>query len=307
MAFYSARFGAPPLTHLEVSPVPGRFGQGFPGMIYLSTLSYLPVTARPIAALPAWQQLFYGELLRAHEAAHQWLGNIVVSGSYHNEWIMEALSNYSALMFLESRKGPGFIDSVLTEYRTQMLTKDAEGATFESAGPLVDGQRLNTSDHPGAWEAIAYGKGVWVFHMLRKRMGDAAFNKMLGELRRRYEYKLLDTESLRSLCAEFLPAGAPDPKLENFFDEWVYGTGVPTLKLTYSVKGKPGAYRLTGSVEQSGVSDDFSVTIPVEIQTGKGKVVQQVRTGSDPATFSVAVIVPTAKAVLDPGQTILKR
>jgi aminopeptidase N len=143
--------------------------------------------------------------------------------------------------------------------------------------------------------------------MLRRRMGDASFNKMLAELRRRYEYKLLDTESFHALCAEFIQAGSPDPKLDNFFDEWVYGTGIPGLKMSYSVKGKPGAYRLTGSVIQTDVSDDFSVTVPVEIQTGRGKVVQQVRTGSDPAQFSVAVTAPTAKAVLDPGQTVLRR
>ncbi len=71
-------------------------------------------------------------------------------------------------------------------------------------------------------------------------MGDAQFTKMLAELRRRYEWKTIDTEQFRLLCAEFLPKGRPDPKLENFFDQWVYGTGLPALKLSYSVKGKPG-------------------------------------------------------------------
>jgi len=70
--FYRARFGEPPVNRIEVSPVPGRFGQGFAGMIYLSTLSYLPVTARPLSLMPPWQQVFYGEFLRAHEVAHQW-------------------------------------------------------------------------------------------------------------------------------------------------------------------------------------------------------------------------------------------
>jgi hypothetical protein len=307
MEFFSARFGNPPLKRLEVSPLPGHFGQGFPGLIYLSTLSYLPPTSGPVASLPIWQQVFYGELLRAHEAAHQWWGNLVVSSSYHNEWITEALANYSALMFLESRKGPKFTDMVLTEYRKELLAKTPDGSTVESGGPPVDGQRLDNAAHPNAWEAVAYGKGAWIFHMLRRRMGDASFGRMLAELRRRYEYKSLDTESLRLLCAEFLPPGSPDPKLENFFDEWVYGTGIPSLKLTYSVKGKPGAYRLTGQVAQTEVSDDFSVTVPVEIQTGKGKVVQQVRTGSEPAPFSIAVTGPAAKAVLDPGQTVLRR
>jgi aminopeptidase N len=144
-------------------------------------------------------------------------------------------------------------------------------------------------------------------HMLRRRLGDAQFLKMLAELRRRYEWKTLDTEQFRSLCAEFLPAGSPDPGLENFFDQWVYGTGIPTLKLSYAVKGKPGAWKLTGTVAQSDVPDDFSVTVPVEIQTGRGKLVRLIETGADPATFSVPVVAATAKAVLDPGASVLRR
>ena len=67
-----------------------------------------------------------------------------------------------------------------------------------------------------------------------------SLRKCFAELRRRYEWKTIDTEQFRLLCAEFLPPQSPDPKLENFFDQWVYGTGIPTLKLTYAVKGKPG-------------------------------------------------------------------
>ena len=41
MEFMTSRFGPPALPHLTVSPIPGTFGQGFPGLIYLSTLVYL--------------------------------------------------------------------------------------------------------------------------------------------------------------------------------------------------------------------------------------------------------------------------
>jgi hypothetical protein len=305
--FYRARFGPPPVNQIEVSPVPGRFGQGFAGMIYLSTLSYLPVTARPLSLMTPWQQAFYGEFLRAHEVAHQWWGNIVTTGPYRDEWLMEALANYSALLFLESRSGPKLIDSILDQYRRMLLTKGPDGETAESEGPVVQGRRLETSNNPNAWNAVAYGKGAWILHMLRRRMGDEQFTKMLAELRRRYEWKTLNTEQFRLLCAEFLPPRSSDPKLENFFDLWVYGTGIPTLKLTSSVKGKPGAWKLTGTIAQSDVPDDFSVTIPIEIQTGRGKVVRELETGADAVTFSVPVAAANAKAVLDPASSVLRR
>jgi hypothetical protein len=305
--YYRARFGAPSLNRIEVSPVPGRFGQGFAGMIYLSTLSYLPTTVRPLSLMAPIQQTFYGELLRAHEAAHQWWGNVVTAASYRHEWLMEALANYSALMFLESRNGPKFLDTMLDQYRKDLLKKGFDGETTESEGPIVQGRRLENSNNPNAFNAVVYGKGTWIIHMLRRRMGDAQFGKMLMELRRRYEWKTLDTEQFRLLCAEFLPKGSPDPQLGNFFDQWIYGTGIPALKINYSVKGKPGALKLTGTLSQSDVSDDFSAIVPVEIQTGKGKVVQQVRTGPEPVAFSVRVTLQSAKAVLDPGLSVLRR
>jgi hypothetical protein len=309
--FFRARFGEPPVHQIEVSPVPGRFGQGFSGMIYLSTLSYLPVTARPLSLMPPWLQVYYGVFMRAHEVAHQWWGNIVTAADYRHEWLMEALANYSALMFLESRpesgKAPASVDGMLENYRRQLLTKGPDGETAESEGPVVQGRRLENSNNPNAWAAIAYGKGAWIIHMLRRRLGDDQFTKMLAELRRRYEWKTIDTEQFRLLCAGFLPPQSPDPTLENFFDRWVYGTGIPTLKLTYSVKGKPGAWKLTGRVAQSDVPDDFSVTVPVEIQTGRGKVVKQLETGSEPLEFSISVAAANAKAVLDPGSSVLRR
>lgn len=307
LEFYAARFGPPPLNRIEVSPVPGRFGQGFAGMIYLSTLSYLPTTVRPLSLMNRWQQEFYGEFMRAHEVAHQWWGNIVTTGTYRHEWLMEALSNYSALMFLESRDGPKMLADVLEGYRQMLLTKGPDGQTAESEGPVTEGRRLEASNNPNAWNAVAYGKGAWIMHMLRLRMGDAAFLKMLAELRKRYEWKTIDTEEFRTLCAEFLPPHAPDPQLENFFDEWVYGTGLPALKLSYSVKGKPGALRMAVSVTQSDVPDDFSTAVPVEIDTGHGRETRLVETGSEPATFSVPVTSAAARAVLDPGNSVLRK
>ncbi|MCU1327045.1 MAG: peptidase rane alanine aminopeptidase [Bryobacterales bacterium] len=306
-AFYRSRFGEPPLKRIEVSPVPGRFGQGFAGMIYLPTVNYLDSIPGSGAQTPA-ALAYFRDLLVAHEVAHQWWGNVVTSGSYHHEWLMEALANYTAILFMESKMGPKAIEMALEAYKRSMLTLGPDGATAESEGAVVQGRRLEGSNNPNASNAVIYGKGTWIMHMLRRRLGDERFVKMLAELRRRYEWKTLDTDSFRLLCAEFLPPGAPDAKLESFFDQWVYGTGVPALKLVSSVKGKPGAYKLTGVITQTEVSEDVSVQIPVEIQAGKNKpIVRLVRTSSEPVEFTVAVPTANTKAVLDPGMAILHK
>jgi hypothetical protein len=308
LEFMAARFGPPALEHLNVSPVPGTFGQGFPGLIYLSTLAYLTPQHRAVRALDARQQLFFAEILQAHETAHQWWGNIVGSAGYHDDWLMEALANYSALLFLEKHKGLRPVETALEEYRANLLAQTDSGELVDSVGPVVLGSRLETSQAPGAWRTIIYGKGSWILHMLRRQMGDAPFLKMLGELRKRYEFNSISTEQFRQLAANYLPPKSPDPKLVAFFDQWVYGTGIPSLKLNYSVKGAGRGMRLAGTLAQSEVDEHFSAPVPVEIHFGRGKpVVQWVSSGAEPVEFTVPLKQKPTRVVLDPNRSVLRR
>ena len=92
----------------------------------------------------------------------------------------------------------------------------------ESAGPITWGFRLESAGSAEAWRAITYDKGAWIFHMLRRRMGDAQFLKMLAELRRRFESRRLSTAGLRELVKEYLPPQLKPAKIDAFFDNWVY-------------------------------------------------------------------------------------
>ena len=307
LEFMATRFGPPALPTLTVAPVPGRFGQGFPGLIYLSTMSYLAPQEKAIRSLDPHGRLFFSDILQAHETAHQWWGNVVTSAGYHDEWLMEALADYSALLYLENKNGSQPVALALDTYKNNLL-QTVGGQTVESTGPIVMGMRLETSHTPTAYYNITYGKGSWIMHMLRRRMGDDGFLAMLADLRKEYERKPLSTEDFRLLAARFLPAQSADPQLENFFDQWVYGTGIPALKLNYAVKGKGSAMRLNGTVTQSDVASDFSVLAPVEIQLGNGKTLTQwVRTGEGAVTFSLAVPQAPVKVQLDPNFSVLRK
>lgn len=305
LEFLSSRFGPPTLPHLTVSPIPGTFGQGFPGLIYLSTHSYVnPVEAR----LAPDDALFFDELLQAHETAHQWWGGLVYSASYRDDWMMEALANYSALLYLEKTKGPRETETLLEGYRQALLAKSDNGQTVDAAGPIVLGTRLESSIEPRAWRIITYGKGSWILQMLRQRMGDERFFALLAEIVKRFGRRSMSTEDFRALAAQFLVPKSDDSNLEGFFDQWVYGTGIPTLKLTYQIKGKAPALRLVGTLTQSDVGEDFSVLTPVEIQMARGQnVTRWVRSSSDPVTFTVNLRQAPLKVTLDPHEAVLRR
>jgi hypothetical protein len=71
--------------------------------------------------------------------------------------------------------------------------------------------------------------------------------------------------------------------LKIFFDNWVYGTGVPAVKIAYSWR----AGTLSGSLVQRDVDEAFAAYVPVEVQTGSKSDVYWLPTGSDPVAFSI--------------------
>jgi hypothetical protein len=308
LEYMASKFGPPALPQLTVSPIPGAFGQGFPGLIYLSTLSYLKSLPNYHSPTTLQTELFFEDVLQAHEVAHQWWGNRVVSATYRDFWLMEALANYSALLYLEKRKGGHSVELMLDSYRADLLAKSASGETVDATGPIVLGPRLENSQEPRAWRSITYGKGSWIIQMLRRRMGDERFFSMLSELMARYGGKEISTEDFRELAARFLPPKSDDPKLEAFFAQWIYGTGIPSLKLAWSIKGKAPSLRLVGTLTQSDVDEDFSAIAPVEIQVARGRTITQwVRSASDPVTFTMALTQPPLKVALDPHHAVLRR
>ncbi len=122
---YFSRFGGPfPFKQLEVSQIPGNFGQGWPGLIYLPTFSFLSREAQRRLGLNVAHQDHFTEIVPYHEVAHQWWGNLVTWHSYRDQWICEGLANYISLLFADSRKDSDHALNIwLARYRDSLLSK----------------------------------------------------------------------------------------------------------------------------------------------------------------------------------------
>ena len=47
------------------------------------------------------------------------------------------LAQYSALMWIEKKKGPKAVDDILEDYRIDLLKTNSDNKTMDSAGPLT--------------------------------------------------------------------------------------------------------------------------------------------------------------------------
>lgn len=304
--YFMHRFGEPAMPVTVISPVPGDFGQGFPGLVYASTLSYFERGDRVLRDLAAGTQRFYADLMRPHEIAHQWWGNVVTSRLDKDAWIMEALATYSSLLWLEEMRGVAERNLALDEFRNNLLRK-SEGGTIESSGPITLGRRLRTSKLPEAYRLIVYEKGAWIVHMLRGILGDDGFFAMLRRLCEEYRHIPVTTERFRLLAAGFVPDGYHDPTLRDFFDQWVHGTGIPRLSVDWKQTSSGGRHRFRLRLDQTRVPDHFSLSVPIEVHTLPGRsLVKHVVAGlDDEAGFSVVLRNPASRVVIDPDSWLL--
>lgn len=260
---YGRRWGQLPIHDVVVSPIPGYLGQGFPGLIYLSTVSYVKQGDRPKALRTPAIDAFFSEMLLPHETAHQWWGNVVSSADYRTDWLMEAMASEAALEVLEQTKGRAAVAQILELYKQNLLAEH-DGRTVESVGPVDFGYRLEDDGGRLAWQAITYEKGAWILWMLRNRMGADGFIKMQAALIHRYVNHAVTNDEFRKLAAEFLPPNSPDRSLQSFFDSWISGVGIPSLALQTPGRGRQQILKM------SGVDDDFEADVPLSCADAKG-------------------------------------
>jgi len=305
--YFLERFGEPAMPVTVVSPVPGGFGQGFPGLVYASTLSYFERGDRPLRDLSGSAQRFFADLMRPHEIAHQWWGNVVTSRMDRDAWIMEGLATYSSLLWIEQRKGIAERNEVLAAFRQNLLRK-VDGKTVESAGPIILGRRLRTSKLPEAYRVIVYEKGAWILHMLRGIIGDESFFAMLRQLCEQRSGEPVTTEQFQALAARFVPDGYGDAELSDFFDQWVHGTGIPRIAVEWDQTASGGRHRFEMRITQTGVPEYFPLQVPVEVHTLPGRSLVKtvsVGDGADPSRVSIVLQNPASRVAIDPQASLL--
>ena len=111
-----------PFAKLAVSQIPGSFGQGWPGLVYLPTLAFLLPATQQRLGIASGVQAQVNDIVPFHEIAHQWWGNEVGVQSYRDTWILESMANYLALVYSDSRKpSERIMENFLEGYRRQLL------------------------------------------------------------------------------------------------------------------------------------------------------------------------------------------
>ncbi len=307
-----------PYNKLAVSQIPGKFSQGWPSLLYVSSLAFLTREQRAKLGMETDREALFMECLPAHEMAHQWWGNLVGWKTYHDVWMMEGFSNYFGFLSIKLRYPTGKqLKELLHQGKEKILTKNSEGQVLDSAGPVWLTSRLNSAKFPTGYSVLVYEKGAWILHMLHSLLTDPAtgsdknFQLLITDFLTIHRNKLVSTDDFKRAVEKYMTKDMDlegTRKMDWFFDEWVYGTGIPTYRISYSTSAlKNGTYAVKGKILQENVSDLFMMPVDVfaRFPSQRPQRIGRVDVSGSQTPFRIVVKSKPVKVTLDENDEIL--
>jgi aminopeptidase N len=158
--------------------------------------------------------------LVAHELAHQWWGDLLTCREWAHAWLNEGFAVYFAALWHEHAEGA---DEFALQRRSMIRSYLDEAKRYQR--PIVTREYRDASM---MFDRHTYPKAGWVLHMLRRELGDAAFQRAIHLYAERHAFGLVETSDLQRAVRE-----ASGRNLDWFFDQWVFAPGHPRLHASW--------------------------------------------------------------------------
>jgi len=293
---FESFYGPYPYKSLSVTslPISYSYGRGWPGLIYLWSASFLDSTQRHAIGLA--DQIQLTDFFRAHEASHQWWGHRVGWKSYHDQWLSEGFAEFSGNLYVQYRQNMKESLGRWRKEKEQLKAKDLEGHVIESLGPIWMGARIRSSETgPGSYQTLIYSKGGYVLQMLRMQLMDPhnadpdhLFKAMMQDYCKTFENQAASTEDFKAIVEKHMTRGMDldgNHKMDWFFNQYVYGTGIPQYGFHAGVEATPdGKTKVKGEFSRSGVPENWKDNVPIYAHIGE----KTIRLGSVGVMHSTA-------------------
>jgi tricorn protease interacting factor F2/3 len=164
----------------------------------------------------------------AHELAHQWFGDLVTMKWWNDIWLNESFATFMAYKAVDSahpdwRIWTNFFNG---EPRVETLA-GAMGRDFLKNTHPIQAQVKSPEEIEQVFDAISYGKGAHVLHMIEAYIGEGAFREGVSRYLSAHAYSNATGDDLWSTLEE--ASGKPVKKI---MSSWIRQEGFPVLTVS---------------------------------------------------------------------------
>ena len=194
--------------------------------------------------------------VNAHEATHQWFGDLITARSNQGTWLQESFATYYAKLFMKSIYGAD-------EYAINMRN--------EVNSALAAGERDNIPVvHSKSGSARVYPKGSTIIHMLRYVLGDEAYKRVIKHYLTKHSFGNVETNDLNQAIKDVL-----GQNLDWFFEQWLYRGGEPHYEVSYQNFGSKTLMTVSQIHEQNLTTGLFKMPIKCGVYFTDGSFVEK--------------------------------
>ncbi len=271
-------FGPYPYKQLAVTNIIGSYGQGWPGLLYLGWFTFLDSTQRN--ALGIKNQVGLTDFFRGHESSHQWWGHRVGWKSYHDQWLSEGFAELSGKLYVQFRENRKEFQEQFRRDKELLHSGDIHSHQIDSLGPIWMGRRIISSEtNASSYQNLIYSKGGYVLQVLRMQLSDSRnadpdhlFKDLMQDYCKTFDNRAASTEDFKAIVEKHMTRAMDldgNHKMDWFFNQYVYGTGIPQYSFHASAEATPdGKTHIKGELSRSGVPETWKDAVPLYAHIG---------------------------------------
>ena len=240
--WFSEWYAPDPWPELRVSEFAALItrAQGFPSNLTLSEDMGFTTATAPDERLPT--------IIVAHEAAHQWWGNLLTPAAAPGaDVLIESMANHATLRLLEAEHG----DEARRRFALQLEQRFHERRLDGPEHALATITAVTSS----ADETAVYDKGALVLWMLERHLGRDAWQRGVRGFFK--QHRGADRLATLSVFTAALRNEATDTAaFDDFIKQWLFGTGLPEFQIRDARVSRHGlGWRLDAVIANIGGAD----------------------------------------------------
>jgi aminopeptidase N len=207
----------------------------------------------------------------AHELCHQWFGDNVTYKTWGDMWLSEGFATFSEQLFLAHFWSAAAGKAQRQAYQSLALSRPC-GKLY------VDDTTTSDSLFDGA---TVYAKGAAVVRMLQYAApSDSIFFSVLRQFQANYAYGHAATADLKTLAESQYGYN-----LDTFFNQWIYGRGYPSYKISWNQQGSTVYVKLIQSTSCPSATRHFSNYVQLQLHGTTADTVVKVYNASDTQVY----------------------
>jgi len=206
--------------------------------------------------------------LVAHEAAHQWFGDLFTCRDWSHIWLNEGFATYMALLYFEETRGVDEFRARMRDAQDRYLEEDRGSARRPTVWSVW-------KDPEDLFDTRSYEGGAARLHLLRYLLGDDDFRAGVRTYVAENTGKSVVSDDLKRSMEK-----VSGKNLDTFFEQWIYGRGYPEFELRWEWDEDTGIVTLDVWQVQAtgdGTPAVFKLPVDIEILDEAGAVTHRVK------------------------------